>query len=109
MKKVSKEKKVKLYREETENGQKTTVCKTVTEKQAELVMKMSEAALYLAEAAEFYEEEIDKTECLGCKEALAQLALENIRLSNELFIVADKFVYMCDINGEFADHVRMGE
>ena len=110
MKHKKEEKKVDLYKEIVdENNKRHTFCKTVTEKQAKLVFEMGEAALYLEEVAKFYEKELEKVTCEKCKEVLRDLIEENYNLATELVIAADKFVFMCDINGEFADHIRMGE
>lgn len=110
MKNKKEEKKVELYKEIIdENNKSHTFCKTVTEKQAKLVFGMSEAAIYLEEVAKFYEEELKKVTCEKCKSVLRELIEENYNLATELVVAADKFVFMCDINGEFAEHIRMGK
>lgn len=106
MKNEAKQNKVKIYKEVMEKGKKRTICKTVTEEQAELVVRMREAADYLARLGERFEKEANKIECFSCKESFIKISLENFKLSNEFLCVIDKYVALCDFNGEIVDLIQ---
>ena len=103
-------KKVKVCKEiVNEHGKTERIYKTLTESQADFVYRMGEAALAIEEATEFYEKEREKITCKDCRETLMWLIDENNKLATDLVLVMDKFVFLCDMDINLAEHIQREE
>lgn len=109
MSKACKETRVQLCKEiDFGDGEVSTIRAMVTEEQAQVVFKLEEAADYLKKVAEYLEGQKDKVICKKGKKAFGMLADDNYKVATELIAAADRFVFMCNVNGEIAEHIQMG-